>query len=202
MAEKLEPGVTQDPNALAAEQVNKANGNRMNSEPFGTEVLTDSNLAAGTPESQDFGVNPMIGQRTMSEIQVIQFDPVTGLATMGMGSVPKILTGMDKLKQIVILSYLRNPGQDVFYPQEGSGLRATIGQYNFTDSDELKTLFVQRTKAVEKEIISRQSSNKGTPEERLNKLVVIDVAYDFQTAVLIGRVQIINEAGGVSDVLV
>lgn len=138
----------------------------------------------------------------MSDIQIVQFDPNSGLASLGLGNNPKILRNMDKLKQIVILAYLRNPGQDVFDPQEGSGLRATIGQYNFSSGNEVKTLFIQRTQSVEKEVISRQDSSVGTPEERLKKLTVIDVAFDSSSSSLVGRVQIINEAGTVSDILV
>lgn len=138
----------------------------------------------------------------MSDIEIVQFDPDTGLATLGLGNSPKILTGMDKLKQIVVLAYLRNPGQDIFDPQEGSGLRAEIGQFTFVEGDEVSALFVQRTQGVEKEIIDRQEGTVSDASEKLKKLSVLDVAFDQTSSSLLGRVQIINQAGDVTDILV
>jgi hypothetical protein len=136
------------------------------------------------------------------DFQVIQFDETTGLARMALPAVPKKISGNDKLVQIVVLSFLRNSGRDVFAPVEGSGLRSAMGQYNFVGVGEIRTLCIQRTKVVESEVISRQRSDVGTPEERLKKLIVLDVATDETTGETLMRVQIINEAGDVTDVLV
>lgn len=138
----------------------------------------------------------------MADIQIVRFDSVTGLATVGMGIAPKILRGMDKLKQIVALEYLRNPGQSVIQPDEGSGLRAAIGQYNIGGDSELKTLFVQRTLSVEKSIVSRQETTAGPPTEKLKKLTVLDVATDAFAGSMTGRVQVINQVGDEIDILV
>src|ERR1700693_3357517 len=98
------------------------------------------------------------------DYQVVRFDPTTGVAIYGITNPPKIITGFAKLVQIVVLSYMRNPGQAVLAPGEGSGLRQAIGQYNFTgDGTELRALAVQRTRAVQLEVISRQSPNSGSP---------------------------------------
>lgn len=138
----------------------------------------------------------------MPDLQVVQFDPKTGVASLALGTSPKMLNGIDLLKQVVALHYLKNPGQDVLDPNEGSGLRAAIGQYNFGDPAEVKLLFIQRTQVIEKDILNKQPIGVGTPEERLKKLAVLDAAYDQDTGVLVGSVQIINEAGDSTNILV
>lgn len=136
------------------------------------------------------------------DFQIITFDPNTGVASLGMPAVPRKIFGLEKLTQIVVLSYLRNPGRDVLDPIEGSGLRAAIGQYNISDGAEARALAVQRTKYVESEVIARQKTDEGSPDEKLKKLQVLDVAYDDPTGVTFLRVQIFNEAGDSSDVIV
>jgi len=138
------------------------------------------------------------------DYQVVTFDPITGLASYGIPPVPKILTGMAKLVQIVTLSFLRNPGKNVLSPTEGSGLRADIGKYNYSDGSatEIQALCVQRTRAVQLEVISRQSPSSGTPSERLQSLSVTNFAFNSATGQTILGVQIINEAGDSSSVLV
>lgn len=138
----------------------------------------------------------------MPDIQIIQVDSETGLTTLGMGNSPKILTGISLLAQVVSLSFLRNPGRDVFAPTEGSGIRAEIGQFNFTQEDELKLLVMQRTKVVEKEVIGRQTAEVGNASERLKKLTVTDIATDITNARVLARVRITSEAGDTTDVLV
>lgn len=138
----------------------------------------------------------------MSDIQLIQFDPSTGIASLGLAQTPKLIDGITKLVQIVVLSYLRNPGQDVIDPVEGSGLRAAIGQFNFVDNDEVKILAIQRTQTVEKEVIQRQNVGVGAPTERLKALKILDIGVDSSTASAFLRVQIINEAGDTTDVIV
>ena len=86
----------------------------------------------------------------MPDIQIVQFDPVTGLASLALGIAPKVLTGIDLLAQVVALSFMRNSGQNVINPIEGSNLQADIGQYNISESQDTSVLVVQRTKYVER----------------------------------------------------
>lgn len=138
------------------------------------------------------------------DYKVTTYDPTTGIMTFGIPAVPKILTGLDKLVQIVVLSFLSNPGKNILTPNEGSGFRADIGQYNVTDpsGSDIKALAIQRTSAVQLEVISRQDPNSGTPDERLKSLILRDFAYDSDTSTALLRVQIIAESGATTDVLV
>ena len=137
------------------------------------------------------------------DYQMVVYDATTGVATVQIPTIPKILTGLDKLVQIVVLYFLRNPGKAVLQPVEGSGLRADIGSYNTTiDGAEIRALAIQRTQAGQQEIISRQSANQGTPDERLKSLILRDFAYDESTLMTVLKVQVINEAGDSTNVLV
>jgi len=138
----------------------------------------------------------------MSDIQIVQFDKITGIARLALTNSPKTLDGMDKLVQIVVLGFLRNPGRDVIDPGEGSGFRQAIGQYNFTEDTEVKLLAVQRTTVVEQEILSRQEVGNGVPTERLKSLKILDVGVDSSTFSAFLNVQIINEAGDTTNILV
>jgi len=137
----------------------------------------------------------------MPDIQIIQFDPNTGVGTVTLGNNPKKLTGIDLLAQVVALSYLRNPGQDVIAPTEGSGVRADIGQTNITSADQASLLLMQRTKTVETEVISRQLASDD-PSEKLKSLTVISVAADLSNAAVSAMVKIVNETGETTTILV
>jgi hypothetical protein len=138
------------------------------------------------------------------DYQVITFDPNTGLASYGIPTPPAILTGMPLLVQVVVLSYLRNPGRSVLAPTEGSGLRGDIGKYNYSDTsgDEIQALCVQRTRAVQLEVVSRQDPSGGVPSERLSSLSVTNFAFDASTGQTLLGVKIINEAGDSTNILV
>jgi hypothetical protein len=138
----------------------------------------------------------------MPDIQIIRFDPSTGLGTVELGDAAKRITGIDLLAQIVALSYLRNPGQDAIDPVEGSGIRQDIGQISIGNEDEARLLVMQRTRLVEREVISRQTIGLGDPTEKLKSLTVLDVAVDLQEARVVTRVKIVNEAGQSTDILV
>jgi hypothetical protein len=135
------------------------------------------------------------------DIQIVTFNALTGLAELGLPRVPRRLRGMDMLMQIVVLAFLRNPGKDTFSPNEGSGLRAAIGQYNMTNTSEVSALCLQRAKVVETEVIGRQRPDRGTPQERLRKLNVLDVAVNEADGAVVMRVQVLNEAGDEREVL-
>lgn len=139
----------------------------------------------------------------MYEYKIVNFDPTTGLATVGIPTVQKIIQGSDLLVQVVVLSFLRNPGKSVMFPSEGSGLRGDIGQYNFTISgNQVQLLAVQRVKVVQQEVISRQDPNVGTPSERLRSLTLQSFAWDPNTSAAVLQVTLVNEAGDSRTVLV
>jgi hypothetical protein len=138
----------------------------------------------------------------MPDIQVVQTNSETGISELGLGRAPKILTGVSLLAQLVVIAFLKNPGRDVIDPNDGSGLRDAIGQYNLSDLEEIKLLVLQRTKNVEKQIFTRQSVGVIDPSERLKKLSVLSVASDPVEGRVLASIRIINEAGESQDILV
>ena len=143
----------------------------------------------------------------MPDLQITQIDPTTGIVTLGLGISPPLLTGLDLLVQLVTLTFLKDPGgRDVIQPTAGSGLRAAMGQYNITsgnnDITQVNLLMIQQTKVVEQQILQNQEGTTSDATERLNSLQVLDVGFDPQSDEALLRVQIINEAGDVTDVIV
>ncbi len=136
------------------------------------------------------------------DLQVITFDRDTGLATLGIPLVPRKISGVEKLVQVVVLTIMKNGGRDVFEPNVGSGLRGLIGQYNFTEGDEVKNLAVQRIRAVEQQILGFQAGAMVSPAEKLKKLEVLGVAFDETTYQTLIRIQVFSEAGQSRDVIV
>lgn len=136
------------------------------------------------------------------ELQITQIDPVTGVVTMGIPPVPRILRGIDKLAQIVTLYMLRNPGQDVLDPTEGTGFRDMIGQYNFTSPEEVRAVVSQRIKQAEKQLLAAQPVGVGTASERLKSLTLKDMVFDSGTSGLFVRIRLVSEAGSEADLVV
>lgn len=129
------------------------------------------------------------------DFPIISFNPDTGLAEVGIPKAPRLLRGLQALVQIVVIAILKNGGQDVLTPQEGSGLRAMIGQYNFADPNEIKAEIIQRISVIEKQIIANQAGFILPATEKLKKLTVLEIASDATTGATAVRLQIFNEAG-------
>lgn len=138
----------------------------------------------------------------MADIQVLKADPTTGILKFEMGRSPKTISGITLLAQVVALSLLKNPGRDVLTPEEGSGIRDDIGQYNLGNTNEIKLLMINKIGLAEKQIISTQAAGVGDPTEKLKKLTLLDVAVDEIASRVVIRVKILNEAGDVTDILV
>ena len=129
------------------------------------------------------------------DFPLITFDSETGFATVGMPAVPRGVTGINKLVQIVVVAILKNGGQDVFDPNDGSGLRGMIGQYNYHNPSEVKTEVLRRIKLIESQMLSNQVNFNLPAAEKLKQLKVLDVVMDPVTAETAIRIQVINEAG-------
>lgn len=136
------------------------------------------------------------------DFQMVVFDPNTGLASLQIPTVPRKISGIEKLVQIVVLTLLKNGGRDVFEPEVGSGLRGAIGQYNFTEGEEVKNLVVQRIRAIEQQIIGFQAGEMISPTEKLKRLEVLGVGFDPATYQTLVKVQVFSEAGQSRNVMI
>lgn len=129
------------------------------------------------------------------DFPLIKFDPNTGIASVGIPDAPRSLRGVDKLIQIVCIAVLKNGGQDVFEPTAGAGLRAMIGQYNYSDPSEIRVEVLRRISLIEQQIIQNQAGFTLPATEKLVKLTVLSVVSDSITGDTAVRVQVVNEAG-------
>lgn len=129
------------------------------------------------------------------DFPLISFDPDTGIAYVGIPQVPRNLRGIDKVVQIVCIAILKNRGQDVFDTEAGTGLRAMIGQFNYSDPNEIKIEVIQRISQIEKQIINNQTGFNLPSSEKLSKLTVLSVVSDAVTGNTAVQVKVTNEAG-------
>jgi len=129
------------------------------------------------------------------DFPLITFNKDTGFAEVGIPTAPRALRGINKLVQLVVVALLKNGGQDVFSPEEGSGLRAMIGQFNYANPSEIKVEVVQRVKLIEQQIVANQVNFTVPAAEKLKQLKVLDLVSDPVTGATAVRVQIYNEAG-------
>lgn len=133
----------------------------------------------------------------MQDFAVIQVDQVTRKVTINPGMVPKKISGIDKLIQIVVLAILNDPGRDVMNPETGSGLPGLIGS-NISSSDPTEIIadVTERLEKIKEEILASQSNLLNeTPSERLRDLRVLNVTQGTQIDEIIVKLRLISEAG-------
>lgn len=129
------------------------------------------------------------------DFPLINFDPTTGIATVGIPTVPRRLTGINKLVQVVVIAVLKNGGQAVIDPEQGSGLRAMIGYFNYTTPTEVQVEVLKRIKLIEQQIISNQANFSLQSSEKLTSLKVLQVATDPVTGATAVKIKVNNQAG-------
>jgi hypothetical protein len=117
-----------------------------------------------------------------------------GSVSLGIGAVPTFIKGIELLAQMVIIAYLENPGQDVDYPSEGSGVRTLIGQFDVVNEKDLKVEFLNRTTKIEQEIVARQAKLDIKSDEKLKKINIVSLNIDPTSSDLIASVSIENQA--------
>lgn len=129
----------------------------------------------------------------MKELRMYQVDSY-GKVTLGVGSAPKYVSGINRLIQIVIFYILQNPGRSVLSPQSGSGLRALIGTTNLEGEQELHAEVTLSVSKMQQDIIDLQATTADPPDEKLAQIVIVSIkASGDDSAELTLRV--INQAG-------
>lgn len=137
------------------------------------------------------------------DFSITTADPVTGIVTVGIPTVPKILTGLNKLVQWVTLNFLKDPGRDVITPNAGAGFRAMIGQYNYTfGGNEIQARVILTVKQQQAAIIAQQAAAPGDPNEMLQSLTVENMAFDQNTGDLVVSITVENQAGQTANILI
>lgn len=134
------------------------------------------------------------------EIQLIERDHRTGRISFVLKA--KKLTGISKLVQVVVLSLLNVPGQDVLDPSKGGGLPTLVGSnIDPNDSTEIFAEVAMRIRKSEQEIIDDQIGINDPPEEKLRELRIIGIDRGGSPDEIFVRIRVVNEAGQATDVV-
>lgn len=134
------------------------------------------------------------------DIQMIERDPQTGRISFKLKA--KKLTGISKLVQIVVLSLLNVPGQDVLDPDKGGGLPALVGgNIDPNDSTEVFAEVARRVRKTEQETIDFQIGVNDPPEEKLRELRILGIDRGGTPDEVFVRIRVVNEAGQATDVV-
>lgn len=115
----------------------------------------------------------------------------------------KELKGISKLIQIVVLSLLNVPGQDILDPEKGGGIPTMIGSnIDPNDSTEVFGEIAQRVKKTELEIVNDQIGLDDAPEEKLRQIQIVSIENGENIDEVFVRLRLINEAGQATDIVV
>jgi hypothetical protein len=135
------------------------------------------------------------------EILLIFIDPDSRRVTFKIQ--PKIASGVLKLTQIVLLSLLNIPGQDVLDPENGGGIPELLG-FNFgpDETNEIVSEVTRRVRKTEAEILTQQIGYTIPASERLKEVKIIGVDEGDGIDAVFIRLRIINELGQQQDVVV
>lgn len=116
---------------------------------------------------------------------------------------PRIVTGVLKLTQIVLLSLLNIPGQDVLDPELGGGIPELIG-FNFGDGElqEIAAEVARRIRKTETEVRDQQIGLTVPASERLKEVQIISIEEGGGIDAVIVRLRIVNELGQQQDVVI
>lgn len=135
------------------------------------------------------------------EILLIYIDPSTRRVSFRLQ--PKVVTGVLKLTQIVLLSLLNTPGQDVLDPELGGGIPELIG-FNFGPGEinEIAAEVTRRVRKTEAEVLDQQIGYSIPPSERLSQVQIVGIDEGDGIDSVFVRLRIINELGQQQDVVI
>lgn len=135
------------------------------------------------------------------EILLIYIDPQTKRVTLKIQ--PRVASGVLKLTQIVLLSLLNVPGQDVLDPELGGGIPELIG-FNFGEGEinEIAAEVTRRVRKTETEVLDQQIGLTITPSERLKEIQIVDIQPGATIDTVFVRLRIVNELGQQQDVVI
>jgi hypothetical protein len=134
------------------------------------------------------------------DVKVVEVDPITRKVRFVSSPLP--INGVDLLIQVVVLSLLNVPGQDLLHIDDGGGFPEMIGMnIDATDSTEVMGEILRRVKKSEAEIISTQVGLNLTAVEKLKQLRVVSVDPGEDIDEVLVKIRIVNQAGQAADIV-
>lgn len=114
---------------------------------------------------------------------------------------PFSVRGLNKLVQIVTKAILTSPGQDIFSPGYGAGLREALPNraHQATEAGAITDLTIAILR-VESDIKRFQQEEGNTINERLQSLTLLDAAFDQANLVWDVVLDVVSEGGQAAQV--
>jgi len=135
------------------------------------------------------------------DIQLIAVHPTTKVVSLKSGT--RLVTGLNELVQVVVLSLFNNPGRDILDPERGSGIPSMIGMnYDTNNMTEILGELTRRIKVTETEVLNAQIGLKLTSASKLRELKLIRVGPGANEGEIEAKIRIINELGQRSEVVI
>lgn len=137
----------------------------------------------------------------MKDIQVIDVDQITRKVSFTL--LPKQVSGIYKLIQVVVLSLMNSPGRDVLDPEKGSGLPKLVGSnVDPGNSTAVYGDIAQKINKAEAEIIAAQVGLGDPASEKLAELQILSITAGVNVDEIDVRLRIVNQEGRASDIVV
>jgi hypothetical protein len=134
------------------------------------------------------------------DISLLKIDESTRAVSLELSS--KVVTGLTKLVQVVVLSLLNSPGRDILDPDRGSGIPDMVGMnYDPLDLSEVVSDLTSRIRKSETEILADQVGLNAPASEKLRELKIVSVGPGTALDEVVARIRVINELGQQSDVV-
>lgn len=134
------------------------------------------------------------------DISLLKIDESTRAVSLELSS--KVVTGLTKLVQVVVLSLLNSPGRDILDPDRGSGIPDMVGMnYDPLDLSEVVSDLTSRIRKSETEILADQVGLNAPASEKLREIKIISVGPGTSLDEVVARIRVINELGQQSDVV-
>jgi hypothetical protein len=113
-----------------------------------------------------------------------------------------VISGLDLLIQVVVLSLLNVPGRDILDPVEGGGIPELIGLNIDDDTSEITAEVSRRVAKSQDEILAAQTGLDLDEEEKVRTIELISVDPGNQIDEIFVKLRVVNEAGRQADIVV
>lgn len=154
-------------------------------------VQSPSRMIVRIPESQ-------LG-KDISNMQVLSVVPISGINSVLTFEVPKpiiSISGIDRLVQNWVMTFMTTPGSDIFDLSSGGGGKSLVGMNTGNDGNSVRIALVQAIIRTTAEIKSKQAGDSRIPfSERLLDADLENVTFDERASTLSARVSITNTVG-------
>ena len=141
---------------------------------------------------------PFVSVKVLTDARLIKRDTEVSLK---LNNPLKTVSGIDRLVQNWVMTFMTTPGSDVFDKNSGGGGQAIIGRPTDRDGRSASadlTMAIDRTRS---ELIKKQSSQSNVPSsEKLMSCELGDVVFDPYSGKLEARVFLRNMVGDNAEV--